>query len=261
MRAPPDSMKPTTGAPARPASRSTRTIESACCSPSEPPEVGRVLRVAEHRAAVDAARRRRSRRRRRARASAHPARAHVGAEQRQRARVAQRLEALDRRELLVGVRGRARSSCGLQARARRCGRRSRTRSTCAIAALAVDLQRAGLARARSPGRGPPRAPRARASAARCGRAARAAWPPPRPRRRRRADGRSPTWWTTRGSSCACVAEHGLERQGLGAVVERGRGAVRVDVDDVLAARGPRRRAPTASPRPRPRPSLSGAVRW
>ena len=37
MRAPPDSTKPITGAPRLPASRSTRTIVSACASPSEPP--------------------------------------------------------------------------------------------------------------------------------------------------------------------------------------------------------------------------------
>src|SRR5918996_1511119 len=37
MRAPPEAMKPTTGARARPASSSTRTIVSACAVPSEPP--------------------------------------------------------------------------------------------------------------------------------------------------------------------------------------------------------------------------------
>ena len=37
MRAPPEATNPITGAPARPASSITRTIVSACASPSEPP--------------------------------------------------------------------------------------------------------------------------------------------------------------------------------------------------------------------------------
>ncbi len=37
MRAPPEATNPITGAPARPASCITRTIVSACASPSEPP--------------------------------------------------------------------------------------------------------------------------------------------------------------------------------------------------------------------------------
>src|ERR687897_123202 len=78
MRAPPDSMKPTTGAPARPARRSTRTIESACCSPSDHPVAG-------------------------ARLLAHPAGAHVGSQQGQRSGIAERLQALDGRELLLDL--------------------------------------------------------------------------------------------------------------------------------------------------------------
>ena len=97
MRAPPDSMKPTTGAPARPASRRTRTIDSACCLAQRAAEVRRVLRVAEHRPAVDAAGagdHAVARARLRPHALGHDVRAQEG----QRALVAERFEPLERRE-------------------------------------------------------------------------------------------------------------------------------------------------------------------
>ena len=64
------------------------------------PEVARVLRVTEDRAAVDAPGAR-DHAVAGAGLVAHPARAHVGAQQRQRAGVTERLEALERGELLV----------------------------------------------------------------------------------------------------------------------------------------------------------------
>ena len=67
------------------------------------------------------------------------------------------------------------------------------------------------------------------------------WRSPRPRRRRRAGGRSPTCRGDRDLRRP-LAERQLERLGLGAVVERGRGAVRVHVVDRRPARARRRRS-------------------
>ena len=78
-----------------PASSSTRTIESACAAPSEPPMKRGVLRVAEHRPAADPARRRRRRRRRAPARSPSRASARRCA-RREAARVAEQLEPLER---------------------------------------------------------------------------------------------------------------------------------------------------------------------
>ena len=102
MRAPPDSMKPTTGAP-----RAAREPQHAddrvgVLLAERAAEVGRVLRVAEHGTTVDAAGAGDDAVAR-TRLLAHPARADVGPQQRQRAVVAERLQALDRRELVIDL--------------------------------------------------------------------------------------------------------------------------------------------------------------
>ena len=159
MRAPPDSMKPTTGAPARPASRSTRHDRVGVLLAERAAEVGRVLRVAEDRPAVDAAGAG-DHAVAGARLLAHAARAHVRAQQRaaSRGRRAPRgARAGDRRSLRC-VRISLDASCGLQAQhgvVAAEAERVRQRD----GGLAVDVQRAGLVRARSRGPGPRRAPR------------------------------------------------------------------------------------------------------
>ena len=102
MRAPPDSMKPTTGAPARPASRSTRMIDSACGLAERAAEVGRVLRVAEDGPAVDAAGAG-DHAVARARLLAHALGHDVRAQEGQRPLVAQLFEPLQRREPAVDL--------------------------------------------------------------------------------------------------------------------------------------------------------------
>ena len=112
----------------------------------------------------------------------------------------------------------------------------------AIAALPCPLPctpAAAVRRARSRGRGPRPAARSRASAAPRARAAPAPWRSPRPRRRRRAGGRSRTSSRTPGSLGARSPSASLSATRLGAVVERRRGAVGVDVVDVRGRRGRR----------------------
>ena len=58
-----------------------------------------------------------------------------------------------------------------------------------------------------------------------------------------------------------VAEHLADRLGLGGVVERRRGAVRVDVPDVGRRRGRRRRGRAACTCAAPAPPGDGAVMW
>ena len=105
---------------------------------------------------------------------------------------------------------------------------------------------AGAVRARSRGRAPPRAPPSRASAARrpsrsASTVATASTAPAAPSRWPIAD----LVLTTPGCVAGALAERRLERRRLGAVVERRRRAVRVDVVDVRPARG-RRRASAAA---------------
>ena len=136
-----------------------------------------------------------------------------------------------------------RCSCA-RGRGPRCGRRSRTSSRSRPArprAVAVARARAASP-GRSRGRGPGRARPSRRSAGRSRAAARRASRSPRPRRRRRAGGRSPTSSTRPAASRAASPSARLDRLGLAAVVERGRGAVGVDVVDVVGRRGRRRRA-------------------
>ena len=114
-------------------------------------------------------------------------------------------------------------------------------------------------RARSRGRGPRRA-RTRPSVGGAIRSRSASrWRPPRPRRRRRAGARSRTWSRTPGFARA-LAERELDRVRLGAVVERRRGAVRVDVvDRARADAGVGERG--AHGGGLARPVVAGAVRW
>ena len=202
MRAPPDSMKPTTGTRARPASsQDAHDRVGVLPRPASRRANDGVLRVAERRPAVDAARRRRSRRRRRA-----PARP-CGASARRCAAASSEpgSQSTSRRSIggqpLVGLVERARAVMRPPGRARRCGRRSRTSCESAIGRLAVDAPAAcarpghvveveALARARS----------SRASAGDPRRAARGSSRSPRRRRRRRAGARSPTSSTRSGSS-------------------------------------------------------------
>ena len=151
----------------------------------------------------------------------------------------------------------------LPGRAPRCGRRTRTssRSPSGAAAVARSASGSRARRARSRGRGPRRAPRSRASAGRPCRAGRARSRSPRPRRRRRAGGRSPTWSSETGASARSSPSAALDRVGLGAVVERGRGAVGVDVVDVARPRPGVRERQLDRARRRRGPSGSGAVRW
>ena len=213
MRAPPDSMKPTTGAPARPASRSTRDDRVGVRLAERAAEERRVLRVAEDRPAVDAAgagdhavagarlARPCARERTSVRSSV------------QRAGVAERLEPLERRQAL-----RAARLAGSSGRVRHAASRHE-HGVVAAEAERVRERDGGCpstssgracVRARSRGRGPRRAPRARASAARPGRAARASSRPPRRRRRRRAGGRSPTCRGDRDLA-GVLAERRLDR--------------------------------------------------
>ena len=264
MRAPPDSMKPTTGAPARPASRSTRTIVSACA------------RRASRRGTTGPARSRAT-----GRPSTRPAPpmtpspgarafAHAPRRRRRERRSVQRAGVAERLEPLAAARASpaSRTAIGVvrhavtrpPGRARRCGRRTRTSSTARSAGLPFDVQR----------RGPSGhvvevhallglLPASVGGAIRSRRARR--WRRPRPRRRRRAGGRSPTSVEETGISSARVAERELDRLRLGAVVERRRGAVRVDVVDVLRLSGRRPQRHARSPRAAPGPSGVGAVRW
>ena len=102
MRAPADSMKPTTGTRARSASSQHAHDGVGVRLAERPAGERRVLREAEDRAAVDRARRAED-----AVAVAgllaHPARAHLGAHQLQRAGVAEHLQPLERAEALVGA--------------------------------------------------------------------------------------------------------------------------------------------------------------
>ena len=230
MRAPPDSTKPITGTRERPASSSTRTTVSACASPSEPP-ANEASCANRRRRARRRARRRRAPRRRAAPSPPAP-REHLGAQQVERSRVAEHLQALERREPLLG--SWPRNECGGHAppdRARRCGRRSRT-SWRSRPAAASRLQRAralrdvvevelrvGLLVARAWAGSAVDAAQDRRD--RLDRAGGAEQVPDR--RLGRGDG------DRRG----VLAERGLQRGRLGAVVERRRGAVGVDVDDVL----------------------------
>ena len=143
--------------------------------------------------------------------------------------------------------------------ARRCGRRSRTRWTGRRQACRRCPAAAGLVRDVVEVEPFLRALVVRASAARSGRAARGSWRPPPRRRRRRAGARSPT--SARRPGRRWSPSTSLMRDRLGAVVERRRGAVRVDVDDVLrAVARVLERALHRRDRARRRP-CPGAVRW
>ena len=58
-----------------------------------------------------------------------------------------------------------------------------------------------------------------------------------------------------------IAEAALDRDGLGDVAQRRRGAVRVDVVDVLGVRARALRSAFAMQRAAPSPSSGGAVMW
>ena len=256
MRAPADSTKPITGTRERSASSSTATTVSACASPSEPP--ANEASCAKHGdgAAVDApagaehavAG---------ARLLPHAPREHLGAQQVERAGVAEHLQALERRQPLIGSRDECEASCCLQtehgvvaAEAERVGDRDR-------APRRRRARAAGRGRARSRGRARGRAARSPSvGGIDARRAARGSSRPPRRRRRRRAGARSPTWSRTTGIARGALAERGLQRDRLGAVVERRRGAVRVDVVDVRRRRRRRRASARADRR---RGALAGRV--
>ena len=260
-RAPPDSTKPTTGAPGWPARRSTRTIVSAWASPSEPPTKLGVLRVAEHRPAVD-----------RAGAADHAVAGPGAAAQPPRGDAgADRREATPGRTAARAARAASRLGAGDAAV---CSHDRGGRSLAAVHAEAehgVVAAEAERVRDRD-GRRPspfgalerraavghvveveplvallPADRRRRDAVAQRERA----WRPPRPRRRRRAGGRSPTSSRRPGPRRRALAERRLERLGLGAVVERRRGAVGVDVVDVVGRRARRRRAPAPIARAAP----------
>ena len=227
----------------------------------------RVLRVTEDRPAVD-----------RAGAGDDPvARGGAVAERRARAtplrsggeaaRVAERLEALERQAAGPARRGRR---CGRpcscrRCRGRRCGRRSRTSSRSRRAARGPRRSCAARARAprraRSRGRGRGRARPSRPSAARCRGAAPRRSRSPRPRRRRRAGARSPTSSRRPGARRARSPSAAFSASVSRAVVERGRGAVRVHVVDLVGLDARRPRAPGSIARAASRPVGSGAVRW
>ena len=258
MRAPADSTKPITGTRERSASSSTATTVSAWASPSEPP--------ANEASCAKTATARPSTRPLAPstpspgpRLLAHPPREHLGSQQVERAWIAQHLQAFERRQPLVGS--------GDERKGHVASRQSTVLWPPKPNELEIAI--AGRPSASSSGRAS-RGTKSRSSSGSGssspsvgGIDARAQ----REDRRDRLDGaggaeqvadrrlgrRDRDGGRTR-------AERRLERERLGAVVEWGRGAVRVDVDDVSAV------SPLcASARPiavaAPVPVGSGAVTW
>ena len=250
MRAPPDSMKPTTGAPARPASRSTRTIVVGVRLAERAAEVRR--RPARSRRPAGRRRGRRRRRRRRPRAPSRPCAWTTTSERRRVSEPASHSTSAARSGRQPLGRRPARGPSAVEGHAHAASKQSTAlwppnpnEFESAIGGRPFGLQRAGPRSGRSRGRALAPAPRSPASAGPCvSRSARmvatASTAPAAPSRCPIADlvedtGISPAW-SPSASLIAVVSAR---------VVERRRGAVGVDVVDVLRRSMPASRSACA----------------